>query len=101
MNPLDISIAIAIIVSVSGGVFAALLGWAESTEAFNPRKMFVGLARGGLGGIITSGVVIFLNAPEIIGLAEYVLLFIAAVGIDLAAAKGSHIVKTVNTPRTD
>jgi len=100
MNPLDVSIAIAVIVSVLGGVFSAFLGWAEGNEAFNPRKMFVGLARGGLGGIVVSGVVIYLNAPEIIGLAEYVLLFIASVGIDLTGAKVSSISKTVTEPRT-
>lgn len=100
MNPLDISIAIAVIVSVAGGAFSAFLGWAESTESFNPRKMFVGLARGGLAGIIISGAVIYLKAPQVIGLAEYILLFLASMGVDLAGAKGSSIIKTVTEPRT-
>lgn len=100
MTPLDVSIATALGVSVGGGVLSAFIGWAESTEPFNPRKMFVALVRGGLAGIGLSGLVIYLEGPGMIGLADYILLFLSAMGIDLAAAKGSRILKTIRDPRT-
>ena len=101
MTPIDVSVIFAVLIAIGGGAFASFLGWAESEAAFNPRKMFVALVRGGLAGVTLTGVIVAVQGlSEPLTVAEYILMFFSAVGVDLASVKGSKIVKNVNSSQS-
>lgn len=96
----DMSFIIGVVIAVAGGAFAAFVGWAESGEAFNPRKMFVSLVRGGFAGVVLSGVAILFAPGVALAVRDYVLIFFSAAGVDLLGAKASHIIGNTTTPAT-
>ena len=96
MSPIDIQAGIAIIVAVFGGIVASILGWAESNTSFDPKKFIVAVIRGGIGGLVITFAAIL--SMQMFSLLGYVELFLAAMGIDLASAKLSRIIKPAPVP---
>jgi len=70
---------ILIILGISGGLGAGILGWIESGEAFDSRKFSGTLIRSAITGLV--GVLAFQNIPQPT-IWEYAMAFITGMGID-------------------
>lgn len=84
-------VLIVALVSISAGLVSSLLGWAEGGDAFDPRKLFCALARGGIGGLVVG--YMFLQKHASLAYVDYMLLFLSAVGIDLGLNKAVKVAK--------
>jgi len=93
----DATFLLAVVIAVIGGAFSAFVGWAESGEPFNPRKMFVGVVRGGFAGVVLSGVAIIFEPGVALGVRDFVLIFFGAAGIDVLGAEASRIIGKTET----
>ena len=87
-------LVIALVVGSLGGAFSAFLGWLNGEEVFNSRKFANGVIRAALGG---AGLVLTLGVPT--ARLDYVILFFASLGIDVAAYDTYKAAKNVNAAR--
>ena len=87
--PIDVTILSLAVAAVIGAILAALLGWAESAESFNAKKLLSSVIRAIVAGIlITVG---YQYAPSITTW-DYLWSFLAGAGIDVL---GNRVAGTI------
>jgi hypothetical protein len=78
----DAEIFILTLLSVSGALFSAIVGWLDSGESFETRKFTSSILRAFLAGIVTAGAT-FVGLDTIANGWVYVFAFLGGAGIDV------------------
>lgn len=95
MDPIVIGLA-----AFCGGILAAVLGWLESQEAFNPRKFGASLIRALVAGVLFA---IAYDYGESINTLSILIAIAGGAGVDVVGNRASGAIKTgmKNKPRGD
>lgn len=88
---------ILILVTVFGAICAAVLGWAESGEIFNPRKFAASIGRAIIAGLLSS--LLFQGVTEIT-IWLFVLALLTGAGVDVVGHRGAGAFKTLKDEHT-
>ena len=98
---MDTQIVMLALASVLGALTIAVLGWLESGEAFNGRTFASSILRAIIAGIVSA---IGFSTIETPLLWDYIIAFLAGVGIDAAGNRISGAISarkaTTTTPAT-
>ena len=87
-----------ILVTVFGAIIAAVLGWAESGEIFNPRKFIASIGRAILAGLLSS--LLFQGVTEIT-VWLIVLALLTGAGVDVIGNRGAGAYITLKNEHTE
>ena len=82
-----------ITLSVTGAIIAALLGWGESGEPFNPRKFACSFARAGIAGLLASFV---FQGIEPVTIWTCISALLNGMGIDVLGHRASGVVRKLS-----
>lgn len=87
----NMDLAILTLLAVLGALLVAIAGWTDSGEPFNIRKFYPSILRA-----ITAGIIVVLGYQTVssVDTFDFLLVFIAGMGID---AGGKRITDTVKT----
>lgn len=85
------TIFVAVILTFVGIAISLLLGWAESTEPFDPRKLFSAVVRGGVGGLAVA--LFYVESHPILVPIDYVVLLFTPMGLDYGIGMGWKVYK--------
>lgn len=89
-------VIILVILSVTGGIFAALLGWAESGEPFDIRKFAASAGRSFLAGLLSA--LFFADIPpQDVTIWIYLAAFLMGAGVDVIGHRAAGTYRTLSS----
>ena len=83
---------ILILLTISGALFVAVLGWIESGETFNPRKFASSIGRAVIGGLLSALIFQGVENPDIW---TYVSALLIGAGIDVTGHRLSGAINQI------
>jgi hypothetical protein len=93
----DVEILILALLSVFGALFSAVLGWLDSGEPFDARKMASSLLRAVIAGFLAA--LGFSTLPAV-GIWDYIVAFLTGAGIDTVGNRAAGAVVAKLKPKT-
>lgn len=92
---LQIEVAILTVAAVLGALFAAVMGWLESGEAFNGRKFASSVLRAVIAGILIAVGYQYVSAVDAL---DYLIVFLAGCGVDAVGNRAAGAIKARAKP---